>query len=190
MVPILVTNWWSPLIRGLLAIVLALVAFTLPGITFGDVVLLFGAYAFIDGVVSLAGAWRAARAHERWGALVFEGVAGIAAAVITVVLPALTALVLVYIVAGWALVTGVLEIAAAIKLRKHIAGEWLLALSGVVSILFGLVAAVVPLAGAFAIAVYLGIYMMFFGTLMVALAFRLRHWHKGSSGSAIPLPTA
>jgi len=150
MVPILVTNWWSPLIRGLLAIVLALVAFTLPGITFGDVVLLFGAYAFIDGVVSLAGAWRAARAHERWGALVFEGVAGIAAAVITVVLPALTALVLVYIVAGWALVTGVLEIAAAIKLRKHIAGEWLLALSGVVSILFGLVAAVVPLAGAFA----------------------------------------
>jgi uncharacterized membrane protein HdeD (DUF308 family) len=187
---ILATNWWSPLIRGLLAIVLAVVAFTLPGITFGAVVLLFGAYAFIDGVVSLMGAWRASQSHERWGALVFEGIAGIVAGAVTAFLPGITALVLVYIVAAWALVTGVLEIAAAIRLRKHIAGEWLLALGGVLSILFGLVVAVVPLAGAFAIAIYIGIYMMFFGVVMVTLAFRLRHWQRGSGGSAIPLPTS
>jgi uncharacterized membrane protein HdeD (DUF308 family) len=186
---ILATNWWSPLIRGLLAITLAVIAFTLPEITFGAVVLLFGAYALIDGVVSIIGAWHASKAHERWGALVFEGIAGICAAAITALLPALTALVLVYIVAGWALVTGVLEITAAIRLRKHIAGEWLLALAGVVSILFGIIVAVFPLAGALAIAIYIGIYLMFFGIVMVTLAFRLRNWQKsGSSGSAIPLP--
>jgi uncharacterized membrane protein HdeD (DUF308 family) len=180
----LASGWWWMLLRGVLAIIIAVISFTLPGITFGAVVLLFGVYALIDGVVSMAGAWHASRKHERWGALVLEGIAGIAAATITVLWPAITALVLVYIVAAWALVTGVLEIAGAIKLRKHIAGEWLLALSGVLSILFGIAVTIVPLAGAFTIAICIGVYEMFFGILMVTLAIRLRSFGKSVSGGS------
>jgi uncharacterized membrane protein HdeD (DUF308 family) len=189
MAVILATNWWFLFIRGLLAIVVAVIAFTLPGVTLAAVVLLFGAYSLIDGILNIIGAWRASRAHERWGVLVLQGIAGIAAAAVTVLFPPLTALVLIYIVAAWALVTGVLEIAAAIRLRKHIAGEWLLALGGVISILFGIIAVIVPLAGALAIAVYIGVYQMFFGIVMISLAFRLRGWQKSAAaGSPIPLP--
>jgi uncharacterized membrane protein HdeD (DUF308 family) len=186
---VLATNWWSPLIRGLLAIMLAIITFAVPGITFAAVVLLFGAYALVDGVVSIIGAWRASREHERWGALVFEGIAGIATAAVTALWPQITAMVLVCIVAAWALVTGILEIAAAIKLRKHIAGEWLLAVAGVLSVLFGIVTLFLPLVGVLAIAIYLGVYLMFFGTVMVMLAFKLRSHRKSvSGGSTIPLP--
>src|SRR2546421_11530357 len=109
----------------MVAILVGLVTFAWPEITLSALVLLFGAYALIDGVVNIAGAWRAAEARERWGALVFEGFAGIGVAVVTVLWPAISALALVYIVAAWALVTGAFEIAAAVRLRKYITGEWL-----------------------------------------------------------------
>ncbi len=111
-------NWWSLVLRGLAAIVLGLITIVWPGITLGALVLLFGAYALIDGLLSLAGAVRAAENHERWGALLFEGLAGIAAGIVTFAWPAITALTLVYVIAAWALITGVFEIAAAVRLRK------------------------------------------------------------------------
>src|ERR1700685_4516245 len=114
----LASNWWSLAIRGVAAIVLGIVTFVFPGITLGALVLLFGAYALLDGVVNIAGAWRASRAHERWGVLILEGVAGIFAAAIAVGWPAITAIALVYVVAAWSLVTGCLEIAASIRLRR------------------------------------------------------------------------
>jgi uncharacterized membrane protein HdeD (DUF308 family) len=182
MTVILAKNWWSLVIRGVAAILLGVITFIWPGITLGALVLLFGFYALIDGLVSLAGAVRAAGAHERWGALLIEGLAGIAAGIITFAWPSITALSLVYVIAAWALVTGVFEIVAAARLRKYIEGEWLLALSGLASLVLGVVMIALPLAGALAIAYWIGIYAFIFGVLLVALGFRLRSWVKVFTG--------
>src|SRR5207302_9070039 len=120
-------------------------------ITLSALVLLFGAYALNDGILGITGALRASKAHERWGALLIEGIVGILAAIVTIVWPAITALTLVYVIAAWALITGFFEIMAAVQLRKYITGEWLLALSGVASVLFGILLIAVPLAGALVI---------------------------------------
>src|SRR5438874_1276696 len=175
----LVNNWWSPVIRGLVAILLGIITLAWPGITLGALVLLFGAYALIDGIVSIAGAWRASKAHERWGVLVFEGVAGIIAAVITFAWPAITALALVFVIAAWAIVTGIFEIAAAVQLRKYIKGEWLLILGGIASVVFGILLAMSPLLGALVLAIWLGVYALIFGGMLVGLGLRLRTWSQG-----------
>jgi uncharacterized membrane protein HdeD (DUF308 family) len=186
---VLARNWWSLVLRGVVAILVGIVTFAWPGITVGALVLLFGAYALLDGILSLTGAWKASRAHERWGALVLEGIAGLVAAAITVLWPGITTLALVYVIAAWALVTGVFEIAAAVRLRQYIAGEWLLILSGIASILFGFLAIVLPLAGALAIALGIGIYAVVFGTLLIVLGFKLRNWSRTvHAGTSIPLP--
>ena len=185
---VLAKNWWSLVIRGIIAILLGVIAFAWPGITLAALVLLFGAYALLDGVVSLIGAVRAIESHERWGALLFEGLAGIFAAVITVFWPAITALALVYIIAAWAIVTGIAEIMAAVRLRRHVSGEWILAVVGVASLLFGLLMAAMPLAGELVIALWFGVYAFVFGVLLVALGLRLRNWgrtwHPGPSVTA------
>jgi uncharacterized membrane protein HdeD (DUF308 family) len=187
----LARNWWSLVARGVLGILLGVVAFVWPGVTIGALVLLFGAYALIDGVVSLAGALRAAEAHERWGALLLEGIMGVLAAAATILWPAITTLVLVYIIAAWAIITGVAEIAAAIRLRRHVAGEWLLGLAGVVSVVFGLLIAAVPVAGALAIAFWFGAYAFIFGIVLLTLGFRLRRWKHGVAGSSsFPMPVS
>ncbi len=175
---VLAENWWSLVIRGLVALIVGIIAFVLPGITLAALVILFGAYALIDGVVSFIGAWKASREHERWGVLVLEGIAGIVASVVTILWPGITAFALVVLIAAWALVTGAFEIAASIRLRKYISGEWLLALSGIASIIFGFLMIVFPLAGALAIAYMVGIYALVFGVLLLALGFRLRGWAK------------
>jgi uncharacterized membrane protein HdeD (DUF308 family) len=185
----LVKNWWSLVVRGVIAIILGILAFVWPGITLMALAFLFAGYALLDGALSLAGAVRAAEAHGRWGALLFEGIVGILAAFITVLWPAITALALVFIIAAWAIITGVAEIAAAIRLRRHIHGEWLLALAGVVSILFGVLVAAMPLAGAVVIAWWVGAYLVVFGVMLVALGFRLRNWARGAHvGSPMPSP--
>jgi uncharacterized membrane protein HdeD (DUF308 family) len=139
--------------------------------------------------MSIVGAVRASKAHERWGWLLLEGIAGIVAAGITVFFPAVTAFALVLLVGAWALVTGVLEIATAIHLRKYVPGEWVLALTGVISILFGILVVALPLAGALAIAYCVGIYALLFGTLLVVLGFRLRGLTRSlETGSSIPIP--
>jgi uncharacterized membrane protein HdeD (DUF308 family) len=185
----LVRNWWSLVIRGVVGVLLGVITFARPGITLTAIVLMFGAYALVDGVVSIAGAAKAVSAHERWGALVFEGVVGIVAAVVTVLWPAITALVLVSIIGAWALITGVFEIAAAIRLRRHVTGEWLMALSGIASVVFGFLVLVAPLAGALVIALWLGVYAFIFGVILIGLGFRLRSLHHSSMGRPIiPAP--
>ena len=181
--PLLLANhWWSPVLRGLVAIVVGVIALALPGITLGALVILFGAYALIDGIAAFIAAFRSSRTHERWGMLLLEGLAGIVTAAITVIWPPLTALVLVYLIGAWALVTGVLEVAAAIKLRQFIAGEWLLALSGIASLLFGILVLVMPLAGA--IAMLVGVYSLVFGFILVGFGIRLRSWSKNPGVAA------
>ncbi len=185
----LARNWWSLVIRGFLGILAGIITFIWPGITLAGLVYLFGAYALVDGVVSLVGAVRAVAAHERWGALLVEGIIGIAAAVVTVLWPAITALSLVYVIAAWAIVTGVAEIVAAVRLRRQVSGEWLLMLSGIASVLFGVAIAAVPVAGALVIALWFGVYALVFGIMLVALGFRLRTWDRTHlAGEGIPAP--
>jgi uncharacterized membrane protein HdeD (DUF308 family) len=185
---VLARNWWSLVIRGIIGVLVGIIAFTWPGVTFGALILLFAAYALIDGVVNIAGAARAAGAHERWGALLFEGIIGILAGVVTVFWPAITAFALVFVIAIWAIITGIAEIAAAVRLRKHISGEWLLGLAGVLSILFGVFIAARPLAGALVLALWFGAYAFIFGAVLIALGFRLRSWTHHIPGSAAPMP--
>jgi uncharacterized membrane protein HdeD (DUF308 family) len=186
---LLAESWWSLVLRGMLALLLGVIAFALPGITLGALVIVFGAYALTDGIVAIIGAYRASKAHERWGVLLVEGLAGIVAAAVTIMWPGITALTLVLLIGAWAISTGIFEIVAAVKLRKYISGEWLLLLSGIVSILFGLLVVILPLAGALAIAFCIGVYSMIFGVLLISLGFRLRMvTHSTSAGGSIPLP--
>jgi uncharacterized membrane protein HdeD (DUF308 family) len=186
---VIARNWWSLVIRGFLGILIGILTFAWPGLTLTALVFLFAGYALVDGVVSIAGAMRAAAAHERWGSLLIEGIVGIAAAVITALWPAITALGLVYVIAAWAIVTGITEIAAAVRLRKYISGEWLLALSGIASVVFGVLVAVVPVAGALVIAIWFGAYALVFGAILMALGFRLRTWDRAlPMGGRIPTP--
>jgi len=170
----LIRNWWSLVLRGSLGVLLGLVTFAWPEVTLTSLVLLFGVYALIDGIISIAGALRAVQSHDRWGALVIEGIAGIAAAVVAFGWPAITVFAFVYLIGAWALITGAFEIAAAIRLRRHIAGEWLLAVAGVASLIFGFVLMGVPQAGAIVLAFWFGAYALIFGALMIALGLRLR----------------
>jgi uncharacterized membrane protein HdeD (DUF308 family) len=185
---VLARNWWSMAIRGAAAILVGVITFAWPGITLTGLVFLFGAYALLDGIFSIAGMVRAARSHERWGSLLLEGVAGLLAALVTIVWPAITAISLLYVIAAWALVTGVFEIAAAVRLRKHVSGEWMLALSGVLSLAFGVLIVIFPLAGALAITLWVGAYCLIFGAVLVALGFRLRNWGGTLAGPSMAVP--
>lgn len=171
---VLANNWWALALRGVIAVLFGVLTWIWPALTLGSLVLLFGAYVLLDGIFSVLAALKAPQGHQRWWVLLIEGVVGIAVGVLTFLWPGVTGLVLLYLVGAWAILTGVLEIAAAIRLRKHIRGEWFLALSGVASLLFGLLVMVAPIAGALAIALWIGAYAIVFGLLLLALAFRLR----------------
>lgn len=162
--------------RGLFGVIFGLAALTLPAITLYLVTVLFGAYVLTDGIVNLAAAVRTGKHGEHWWELVFEGVAGLAAGVFTFVWPALTLVVLIYIIAAWAVITGVFEVAAAFRLRRQITGEWLLGLIGLASITFGVLLFAAPVPGALVIAWWIGLYAFLFGLLMLFMAFRLRRW--------------
>ena len=177
----LAQNWWALALRGAAAILFGLVALFWPPGAIAALVAVFGAYALVDGIFNLVGAVRAGRAGQRWGALVFEGVVSILVGFITLFWPRLTALALVLWVAAWSLVTGVAEIVAAIRLRKQIEGEWLLVLSGILSVAFGILLFVSPLVGAIAIAIWIGAYSLVFGALLVGLSLRLRSWASTQS---------
>lgn len=180
----LARNWWALALRGAIAVVFGLLTFAMPGMTLQILLLLFGAYALVDGIFTILAAVREAQAHHRWGVLLLEGIAGILAGVLTFAWPGITALVLLYLIAAWAIFTGIFEIAAAIKLRKVITGEWFLALSGVASVLFGLLLFLAPGPGALVVVWWIGAYALVFGILMIALAFRLRSWARTANPSA------
>jgi uncharacterized membrane protein HdeD (DUF308 family) len=174
----LVSNWWVVLLRGILGILFGVVTFFAPGISLTALVLLFGAFAFVDGILAIIGAIRRHGTGERWWLLLLQGIAGVAAGILTPLMPGLTALVLLYVIAAWALVTGAFELAAAIRLRKVINDEWLLALSGIASIALGMLLVFFPAAGALALVLWIGAYAFVSGILLIALAFRLRSWGR------------
>ena len=174
----LARNWWLVALRGVAAIIFGILTFVTPGITLMVLVWFFGAYALADGIFALlAVARRRETGRQRW-ALLLAGVVSIAAGAVAFVWTGITALALVYIVAAWAVVIGVLELVAAIRLRDEIKGEVWLALSGALSIVFGVLVALFPGAGALAMVLWIGAYAIVFGAMLVGFAFRLRGWRE------------
>ncbi len=171
---ILNRSWWLLLLRGLAAIAFGVLTWVLPGISLSALVLLFGAYAMVDGILA---AWTAIAGGKdtdyRW-VLLLEGLLGIGVGVLTFVAPGITALALLFYIAIWAIATGVLEIAAAIRLREEIKNEWLLILAGLASVIFGVLIAAQPGAGALTLLWLIASYAVVFGVLLVILAFKVR----------------
>ncbi|HEX6386790.1 MAG TPA: HdeD family acid-resistance protein, partial [Anaerolineae bacterium] len=135
---------------------------------------LFGAYALVDGIFAVIGGIQSHGRNERWWALLLEGIAGIILGVLTFIWPQVTGLILLYFIAAWAIITGIFEIVAAIQLRRAITGEWLMILSGILSIVFGVLLVIFPGAGALGLTWLIGAYAIIFGILFIILAFRLR----------------
>jgi uncharacterized membrane protein HdeD (DUF308 family) len=176
--------WWAVALRGALAVVFGVVAWIWPDITVRALVLLFGFYALVDGLLALAALVVGGQlVRDRRGWLLVEGIAGIAAGIVSFVWPGITALVLLYLIAAWAIATGVLEVVAAVILRRELRGEWLLALGGIISVLFGLFLVIRPGDGAIAVAWLIGLYAIIFGIALIALGFRLRQ--LGQRGTAL-----
>jgi uncharacterized membrane protein HdeD (DUF308 family) len=169
-------NWWLLALRGLVAILFGVLAFIWPSVTLLTLVWLFGAFALVNGFLSLALAAKAPKGYPRLGSLILGGLLGILAGLLTFVMPGITALGLLILIAAWALVTGILEIVAAIRLRKIITNEWLLILAGIASVAFGAILLVWPAAGALALIWWIGAWALVFGILMMILAFRMRNW--------------
>jgi uncharacterized membrane protein HdeD (DUF308 family) len=172
-VDILSRNWWAVALRGVCGILFGTFTFLAPGISLAALVLFYGAWALADGVLAIASAVRRRTGARGW-VLVLKGCLGIAAGVVTLFWPGITAMALLYVIASWALVAGVLEVAAALRLRRVITGEWLLALSGVLSIVAGVLLMLFPGTGALAMVLWIGAYALVSGALLVALALRLR----------------
>jgi uncharacterized membrane protein HdeD (DUF308 family) len=183
----LASHWWAVALRGVVAILFGIAALARPGVTVLALVVLFGIYALIDGVLSIATAIWAAGRHVRWP-FALEGVVGIAAGIMTFAWPTITAVVLVILIGWWALITGIFEIVAAVRLRNVIRGEWLLALSGILSLLVGVLLVIYPVAGAVSVVWVIGAYALVFGVLLVALGIRLRNFASagGSAGEHAP----
>jgi len=176
-------HWWALALRGAIAILFGLAALLRPGIALGALILLFGAYALVDGVFAIVGVFGGTRGGTPRWLLLIEGIAGILAGLIAFVLPGLTAVVLLYLIAAWAVVTGIFEIATAIRLRQEIRGEWALIIGGVLSVLFGVILAVIgPVAGLLSLIWLIGIYAVAFGILMLITAFQVRG-RDASSGT-------
>jgi uncharacterized membrane protein HdeD (DUF308 family) len=178
------SSWWSLVLRGILAIAFGILAFAWPQITLTALVFLWGAYALVDGAFAIAAGVKSYGENKRWWLLLIEGILGVIAGLLAFVIPGITALVLLMLIAAWAIVTGFFEIAAAIQLRKHISGEWLLALAGVASIIFGLLLFLNPSAGALAVVWLIGAYAIVFGCILIALGLRLHSMVKSADRMA------
>jgi len=171
---VLARNWWAVALRGAAAIVFGLIALFSPAFMVLWLALLFGAYALVDGVFAVIAGIRAAERHERWWPFALEGLASILVGVIALVMPVAAAVALLYFVSAWAIVTGVLRISAAIRLRKEIRGEWMLILNGALSVLLGILIVARPGAGLITLVWVLGAYAMVYGIVLVGLGFKLR----------------
>lgn len=166
--------WWTFIIRGLVAVAFGVFAFLAPAWGIAVLVALFGAWALIDGVTGLVGGIRSRGRDRSWWLSILEGIVGIVAGVFAFLFPAQAAVALIFIIAAWAIITGVFEIVAAIRLREQIQGEFWLGLAGVASILYGVVIYLFPAAGALSIVWLIGSFAIAFGAFLLILGWRLR----------------
>jgi uncharacterized membrane protein HdeD (DUF308 family) len=186
MVRTLSQNWWLVVLRGVLAILFGVLAFVWPAITLLTLVVMFGVYAIVDGLVAAWTGLSRTKDSPRWWTFLLEGILSIGAGVIALLWPGLATLVLIYMIASWAVITGILEIVAAIRLRNEITNEWILGLGGLVSIALGVLLFLQPLAGGLAIIWTVAAYAVIFGVLLVILGFRLRNWKALTTREPIP----
>ena len=181
MVETLSRNWWLVVLRGVLAILFGLSAFVWPGITWLTLIIIFGVYAIVDGLIAIWTGFSRTKESPRWWTFLVEGLISLGAGIVALIWPGLATLVLIYIIASWAVFTGILEIVAAIRLRHEITNEWFLALGGVLSIGLGILLFLQPAAGSLAIIWMIAGYALIFGILLVILGIRLRNWKAPDS---------
>ena len=182
---LLAQNWWALALRGAFAIIFALIAFFSPGATLLSLVWVFAAYMLVDGVFGIVSGIRAASNNQRWGLLILEGILNILVGIIAFLMPGLTVLFFVTLMAVWSLITGVLMIVAAFKLNPTYGRGWLI-FSGIVSVLFGVALLLAPLVGAVVLTWWLGAYALVFGISLLVLAFNLKS-HKDETSTAAPM---
>ncbi|HEY2732116.1 MAG TPA: HdeD family acid-resistance protein [Polyangia bacterium] len=174
----LVRNWWLVLLRGIVGLIFGIVTIVAPGIALATMVLVLGAYAFADGVLAIVSILLRRRSGPPWPALLLEGLMGIVVGLIAVFRPSITAFGLLVLISAWALVTGALEIVAAVRWRKLIAGAWLLGFGGFASVALGVLLVLFPAAGMLTIIWWTGGYAILFGVVMIALGLRLHSWSR------------
>jgi uncharacterized membrane protein HdeD (DUF308 family) len=173
---ILEQSWWAVGLRGILGIIFGLICLLNPTLAVEVFVILFAAYMLVDGAFTIASGVKAAAGGERWGLLILQGLVSIAAGVVAVVWPVITLVALVWIIAIWAIVSGVLLLAAAFSLNiEH--GRWWLALGGIASLVFGILLVIQPFIGAVVLTLWIGAYALVFGVFLLVLAFQL-YWRK------------
>ncbi len=170
----LVANWWLILIRGLLALAFGIACLAFPIAALWVIAVLFGVYALVDGIVALVAAMRMRHSDERWGWLIVEGILGIIAGVLALVYPWSAAFALALLLGAWAIVTGILALVTAFSARRHVANDWLWALTGIISIIFGIAVLWSPSYGLFALVWIVSFYAILAGIVLIGLAFRLR----------------
>lgn len=180
----LTKNWWLFLLRGILALIFGLVAIFFPIAAFTTLVFVFGAFALADGIFAIVSALTSQAKSENWWWLVLGGLFGILIGILTLLQPAVVTGALLLLIAAWAIVTGLFQIITAIRLRKEITGEFWLILSGLFSVIFGVLVILSPAAGAFTIGFLIGIYALVFGVTLIMLAFRLRKHGVGIGDAA------
>lgn len=180
---LLARNWWAVALRGVFAVIFALIAFFWPGATILSFILFFSAYMLVDGVFGIVSGIRAASRHERWGLLILEGILNILVGAVAFLVPGLTVVFFVTLLAVWSLITGILMIIAAFKLDPAFGRGWLI-LSGIVSVLFGVALLIAPLIGAVVLTWWLGAYALVFGIALIILAFKLRSRKDDLTGGA------
>jgi uncharacterized membrane protein HdeD (DUF308 family) len=182
----LASRWGWVVLRGVVAVLFGLFAFARPGALSLGLLMLFAAYAFVGGIAAIITAAQRGRAGANWGMLMLDGILGIAAAVVAVLWPATAVVAFVWVIAAWAVITGALEVASAISLRKVIEHEWALGLAGLVTLAFGVLMFARPVVGGLAVVWWLGAYALAFGVLMLVLGFRLRSFAHGHGRGQLP----
>jgi len=172
----MVRNWWVWVLRGVLAVLFGVAAYIWPGLTIGLLVLVFGAYVLVNGLFEVFGSIANRDLSANWWLLLLDGLFGIGIGIFTFFRPSITGIALIYLITAWAIVGGISAIISAIQLRKEIDNEWLLILSGTFSLLFGLIMAIMPGAGALALVWVIAAYAILFGILLIVFGFRIRSW--------------
>jgi uncharacterized membrane protein HdeD (DUF308 family) len=172
----LALDWWAVALRGVLAIVIGLVALFMPVVAIASLIYLFAAYMLIDGVLAVVAATRAMGRHGHWGLLLVEGIADLAAAAVAMAWPLITIEILIYLMAGWAIATGAFMLVATSRHPTH-QGQWPMRIGAVISILWGFLLLFAPLLGALVVTWWIAAYALFFGGALLAMAYRLRKVH-------------
>lgn len=187
MAEVLSRNWGPVLVRGVAALIFGLLVLFAPAISLAVLVIYFGALSLVDGFAAVATAVENRRGEQHWVGFLVSGLLGIAVGVVTFIWPGVTALALVYLIAFWAIVIGLGEIAAAIRIRRMVTGEWVLLLAGTLSVVFGVLIALFPGAGALALVAWLGWFAFVVGVLRIVEALRLRERLSPRSGTGGPI---